>query len=117
MAVPVRMIAARRGRFVLSRSFGKLGSLAVILWVLDGIRVRGRLIAGMHGELRSVAVVGVVPALPSIVAVIIEELSPGVRLAVQKNPTRFGEIFGGPRSAGYKHGAPAVEEEGTRKNV
>ena len=91
------MIGARRGRFVLSRSFGK--------WLRDGIRV--------HGELRSVAVFGLPPALPSVVAVIVEEFLPGVRVAVHRSPTRFG----GLRSAGSKHGAPAVEEEGTRKNV
>ena len=63
MAVPVRMIAARRGRFVLSR---------------------------MHGELRSVAVFGLPPALPSVVAVIVDDFLPGVRVAVHRSPTRFG---------------------------
>ena len=67
----------------------------------------------VHGELRSVAVFGLVPALPSVVPVTVEEFLPGVRVAVQRSPTRFG----GLRSAGSKHGAPAVEEEGTRKNV
>ena len=66
---------------------------------------------------RSVAVVGVVPALPGIVAVIGEEFLPGVRLAVRSNPTRFGGISGGLRSAGSRHGAPAVEEEVTHKNA
>ena len=71
----------------------------------DGIRV--------HGELRSVAVFGLPPALPSVVAVIVEEFLPGVRVAVHRSPTRFG----GLRSAGSKHGAPAVEEEVTDKTT